>query len=100
MMNNEVVVLSPDQLREVVSAAMVDALRGVQPSDPKPDVLRRLTYLTTNQVAELAGVTATTVRNWSAQGLLRVGTNAPQSEKYHVDEVRRFLLDRSQHRVG
>ena len=57
-----VVVLTPEQLQDLVERAITRALARA-PGEPVGDVL------TTEQAAELAGVTPKTVRTWIAEGL-------------------------------
>ena len=94
-----VIVTTPEDLRLVLQEAMSE-FRPAPPSSStgsRLEILGRLEYLTAGQVAALCGVTADTVRLWHRDGKL-VAHNTGKVEKYSVEEVREFLLDRSQDR--
>ena len=93
-----VIVTTPEDLRLVLQEAMAEFQPATgHPPGSLPDFLARLEYLTAGQVAALCGVTADTVRLWHRDGKL-VAHNTGKGEKYAVEEVRDFILDRSQDR--
>ena len=91
-----VIVTTADDLRLVLR----EALNELQPPAedvPEQHFLTRLQFLTAGQVAALCGVSPDTVRLWQRDGQL-VARRTGKVEKYHVEDVQAFLLDRSQDR--
>ena len=86
-----VIVTSQDELRALIA----EAVRPLSPTVEMEDLRLSIEYLTTRQVADLAGVSTNAVREWANKGWL-VPDRTDQAEKYHIDSVRDYLADRLQ----
>jgi excisionase family DNA binding protein len=90
------VLISPDDLKEIVGAAVLEQLKNYLPKDGQP-FSKYSDFVTIDEAAEMCAVSRSTINNWIKDGRLKLSKNG-RVVRFAKSDVIQLLEQKPKHK--